>query len=1207
MNKDIHPLDQPKGSFRYALNAAIETVEGDLGRISNELGHLSCADIPEGKSIINYEALPDNKYVIFLKGEVDEIGLLDRCVYSTLFEDECLSFGENLYSSYRVRKGCETVVYFTDYTQPVRAITVETPPTTCEELNLFLGAQRPGIEVDVRPLGGSVEAGSYIFGVRYLDGNLNATEWLQFSRPVNTLITSSSYDDPAGLTGTSTTSFVINLSDTDGRYPYFQIGVIPYNSGTGTPGTVLVSPRQRTNSGKYTFTGNITGFTTTTIEDVLVEANIFSRAKYITQLENRLILAGIAERQEDWCTYQKTVNKIAVGYKIVEVPTKDATAKGDTWNPDYGEQMSYMADEVYSFGIVYVFKDGTTSPVFHIPGRAPTNYDTLQLTVTSAFPDSTQIRDTEVEHLGFQIGQKVPRWKATNTSQGGGQMAYYESSQSTYPETLDCEGQPVWDDLAGQPIRHHRFPGRKVEPHIQDGLLRHLGVTFDNVQYPSDDIVGHFFVRGTRDDAERTILDKGVFFEAWDADGVVAVGEMKQDPKQLNNNNTVSLVGDTVAAMTPRVLSGDGLFAGHMRLDYYLNYVGGPESYQYDVQGAINDKLAVHAEVRKYDQGTTSISFANKAIDTQLEMPARFIKEVGSDTYRNGSFTNTFQLLKSTHDFGTQQLLYGALKQSVDPFDVLEVIEYVPIGSKVETATYSEHLGGDTFITEMAVGNILDIDGGLYNTGGFFGTQQPRANLFSSYVSSVYVESTVNFLPTPGDSNCERYYTPKPEHLNPTFDIQILEYLLSLSSDIDENLVRTYVFPCPLVYDLAQDFFVQDRYRIYTPLKSNYDCCNQCAAEFDNRIVYSEASFQEEDVDQYRVFLANNYHDLDGGTGEISQIKRWEDRLIIFTQEGVWYLPPQLQERVNSEGIVSYVGTGSFFGIPPKKFIASKTSGCTDPRTIIDTPEGIFFYDGRSGIPYMVGRSLQPINQGMRRWFLEASKRGGTLHAGYDEEFSRILLTSKGDGCGQEWTLSYSLLAKEWISFHSYVPDMYMTGKREFIVVDDKFYTANEGNYNMYGGKEYPFVIEAIQKSAETKVWDAIEYYTEVERDGVEERWSTFDQLWVYNNYQSTGIIPLVTRQSQENVNLMLNRLGPETDVDRDERNWRINSLRSIVNSESKVYAANCELYLSDILPANFQPMQWFHREPLRSKYLHIRFIFSILDNRKITYFYEKI
>jgi len=43
MNQDIHPKHQPEGSYRYALNAALETTEGGYSTISNELGNNYCA------------------------------------------------------------------------------------------------------------------------------------------------------------------------------------------------------------------------------------------------------------------------------------------------------------------------------------------------------------------------------------------------------------------------------------------------------------------------------------------------------------------------------------------------------------------------------------------------------------------------------------------------------------------------------------------------------------------------------------------------------------------------------------------------------------------------------------------------------------------------------------------------------------------------------------------------------------------------------------------------------------------------------------------------------------------------------------------------------------------------------------------------------------------------------------------------------------
>jgi len=39
MNQDIHPKFQPEGTYRMALNAIIESSDGDLSTITNELGN----------------------------------------------------------------------------------------------------------------------------------------------------------------------------------------------------------------------------------------------------------------------------------------------------------------------------------------------------------------------------------------------------------------------------------------------------------------------------------------------------------------------------------------------------------------------------------------------------------------------------------------------------------------------------------------------------------------------------------------------------------------------------------------------------------------------------------------------------------------------------------------------------------------------------------------------------------------------------------------------------------------------------------------------------------------------------------------------------------------------------------------------------------------------------------------------------------------
>ena len=87
---------------------------------------------------------------------------------------------------------------------------------------------------------------------------------------------------------------------------------------------------------------------------------------------------------------------------------------------------------------------------------------------------------------------------------GEGDLAYWESCEK-YPTQLDCDGEPVFGEMAGKPIRHLKFPGRDVEPHIisyQDGVptkynrdnfegndtyVRLLWLKLENIVPPSPD------------------------------------------------------------------------------------------------------------------------------------------------------------------------------------------------------------------------------------------------------------------------------------------------------------------------------------------------------------------------------------------------------------------------------------------------------------------------------------------------------------------------------------------------------------------------------------------------------------------------------------------------------------------------------------------------------------------------------------------------
>lgn len=74
---------------------------------------------------------------------------------------------------------------------------------------------------------------------------------------------------------------------------------------------------------------------------------------------------------------------------------------------------------------------------------------------------------------------------------------------------MDSDGKK----LEGNKIRHHRFPDRRSVGLVDSSNnLQLLGLNFGNISYPSDDIVGHIFVRAIITEENKTIADRGILF-----------------------------------------------------------------------------------------------------------------------------------------------------------------------------------------------------------------------------------------------------------------------------------------------------------------------------------------------------------------------------------------------------------------------------------------------------------------------------------------------------------------------------------------------------------------------------------------------------------------------------------------------------------------------------------------------------------------------
>ena len=210
-----------------------------------------------------------------------------------------------------------------------------------------------------------------------------------------------------------------------------------------------------------------------------------------------------------------------------------------------------------------------------------------------------------------------------------------------------------------------------------------------------------------------------------------------------------------------------------------------------------------------------------------------------------------------------------------------------------------------------------------------------------------------------------------------------------LSPDSSKNSKYAYNgVSLPIVYVQNMDFNVTTKVKPYYPLSITYDGCSDCSEKFPHRIYYSEQSFQEEKTDNYRTFLPNNYRDIEGETGEITNIFRFYNNLYIHTEEALWMLPRNYQERVTDQ-VVSFIGTGSYFEIPPQKIIDDDNGSSAGTRhkwSGIKTPAGYFFVcENQRKVYQFDGKQLKPISsQGLETWFEK------NLEVKFDKEYLEL-------------------------------------------------------------------------------------------------------------------------------------------------------------------------------------------------------------------------
>lgn len=407
------------------------------------------------------------------------------------------------------------------------------------------------------------------------------------------------------------------------------------------------------------------------------------------------------------------------------------------------------------------------------------------------------------------------------------------------------------------------------------------------------------------------------------------------------------------------------------------------------------------------------------------------------------------------------------------------------------------------------------------------------------------------------------------------------------------------------------------------------------AEQLTKRIIYSNVSNNEGVSDEFTQFQPNNYINLNGSTGDITNLFIFNRQLFVHTERGLWYLPENIQERTTGEaGIVSFVGTGDFFSLPPRRISEDEllAGGCYDIESVVKTDESVFWVSRSDKKVYQFdGQHLIPISDlGMRNWFeLAFDTFSGRYIGVYDQQRKRVLFGNKAQDNKPSFLLSFSLANKQphWISFHSYCTSNFLRYGNSFLAYDESTATLFDHNNNKtascnFYDKRYPFIIDIVFKSTDSapQIWESIYYKAKLFYENnvfdspsdVADQ-STFTHIMFYNNKQISNLKKIQVK-SQLNTNLtnyILENCKQQSDVvfvNKDEDSWNINELRSVynrsfsemrfiskilVNTEDFIAKFNKDkksfLYFYDKEPQN---LPWQESTMFRDNVLVTRFIY---------------
>lgn len=396
------------------------------------------------------------------------------------------------------------------------------------------------------------------------------------------------------------------------------------------------------------------------------------------------------------------------------------------------------------------------------------------------------------------------------------------------------------------------------------------------------------------------------------------------------------------------------------------------------------------------------------------------------------------------------------------------------------------------------------------------------------------------FINSPGDTFVQIFKNTRLTRRPGTYThqrsivLETLDYLVETTVNLEERNDIS-VKPWASILDAYhEEAFKYNKVYSTDPIIRTYTGDNLKIRQInqaETQIIASKTKIPGEFVESWGDFKPNEVQNLDGKYGPITALISHSDTVYAFQDSSVARIGinPRVQVQGN-DGVEIELGSGQI--LHDYDYLTTKI-GTTNKWGIVSSNTGLYFVDTAiKQVFALKGAGIEPLSEvkGMHTFFYnnivkkelsnDTPVTGKGISGGVDWVNGDVFMTFKDSVNNKNLTISYNEKLNAYVSLYDFKPSRYISkGDKLYTTSPDNrsLWVHGQGAYQTFYGTKYESYVTLLLNTDEVhaeKVFNSIEFDSEVTLNGIDVVNSTITSLEAWTDYQTSGRIQLIVNDN---------------------------------------------------------------------------------------------